>query len=141
VASDPAQHFTPGEADKLIPRLERMLTALQRLQGSARARYQEMNAIRRVGRASDGRLIMEADFQQARRDFMARVEEAKRLLAELNAMGCRLTDVDLGLVDFPSDVNGEPVYLCWRLGESGVQYFHRRGEGYAARRPLPPSVD
>ena len=134
-AAEPAP-FTPAEADALLPRLATMLTHLQHLQTEARRRYEEMGSIRAVGVGPDGRLVMEADFQVARGDFKARVDEAKAVLAELNGLGCRLTDVDFGLVDFPAHVAGEPVYLCWRLGEPRVAYYHRRGEGFAHRRPL-----
>ena len=131
-----SSQFTPAEADVLLPRLATMLTHLQHLQAEARRRYEEMGSIRAVGVGPDGRLVMDADFQLARRDFKARVDEAKAVLAELNGLGCRLTDVDLGLVDFPAHVEGNPVYLCWRLGEPRVAYYHRRGEGFAHRRPL-----
>lgn len=136
--SEPAEPapFTPAQADALLPRLATMLTHLQHLQGEARRRYEEMASIRAVGLGPDGRLVMDADFQLARRDFKARVDNAKAVLAELNALGCRLTDVDLGLVDFPAQVEGDPVYLCWRLGERRVAYYHRRDEGFAHRRPL-----
>ncbi len=133
--SEPAP-FTPAQADALLPRLTILLTHLQHLQAEARRRYEEMGSIRAVGVGPDGRLVMAADFQLARRDFKARVDEAKAVLAELHGLGCRLTDVDLGLVDFPAQVEGEPAYLCWRLGEPRVAYYHRRGEGFAHRRPL-----
>lgn len=137
--STDSRKFTPAQAAALIPQLERMLRQLQELQAGARRRYQEMQAIRAVGRTAEGKWVMQADLQLAHQEFDQRVEDAKQLLAELHALGCRLTDVDLGLVDFPADLGGESVYLCWRLGERTVQYFHRRGEGYAARRPLPPA--
>lgn len=128
--------FTPAQAEALLPRLAALLTRLQALQAEARQRYQEMGSIRAVGTRPDGRLVMDADFQRARRDFGARVDDAKAILAELHDRGCRLTDVDLGLVDFPAQVEGEPVFLCWRLGEPRVAYYHRRDEGFTHRRPL-----
>lgn len=128
--------FTPADANALLPRLTALLEQLQGIQADARRRYEEMGAIRAVGTRGDGRLVMDADFRAARQEFKSRVEDAKAVLAELNGLGCRLTDVDLGLVDFPAEVAGEPVYLCWRLGEPRVAYFHRRGDGFAHRQPL-----
>ncbi len=128
--------FTPAEADALLPRISALLQHLQRLQSEARQRYEEMGAIRAVGARADGRLVMDADYRAARQEFKSRVGDAKGLLEELHGLGCRLTDVDLGLVDFPAEVAGEPVYLCWRLGEPRVAYYHRRGDGFAHRQPL-----
>ena len=132
----PPPLFTPADADTLLPRLTALLEQLQGIQADARRRYEEMGAIRAVGTRGDGRLVMDADFRAARQEFKSRVEDAKAVLAELNNLGCRLTDVDMGLVDFPAEVAGEPVYLCWRLGEPSVAYFHRRGDGFAHRQPL-----
>jgi len=43
-------------------------------------------------------------------------------------------------VDFPSDMNGRPILLCWRLGEPEVQFWHDPDAGYAGRQPLSPSL-
>jgi hypothetical protein len=45
---------------------------------------------------------------------------------------------DAGLVDFPGEMDGRSVYLCWRLGESAVEYWHELEAGYAGRQPLVP---
>jgi hypothetical protein len=45
-------------------------------------------------------------------------------------------DLDLGLLDFPARREGEEVELCWHVGEEGVEYWHRVGEGYAGRKPI-----
>jgi hypothetical protein len=48
----------------------------------------------------------------------------------------QLRDVNTGLVDFPSMVEGQEAWLCWRLGEAEVAYWHPEGEGFDSRRPL-----
>lgn len=72
---------------------------------------------------------------------MARVSELERELKahvqELEGLGCYLKDYDLGLVDFPSFVGGELVYLCWHLGEERVAYWHGIKESYRARKAVP----
>jgi hypothetical protein len=47
-----------------------------------------------------------------------------------------LRDFETGLVDFPAVISGEEVYLCWRLGEPDVAYWHRPDEGFGGRHPL-----
>jgi hypothetical protein len=59
---------------------------------------------------------------------------------ELEGLGILLTDRRLGLVDFPTEMNGRRVVLCWRLGEPEVQYWHELDAGFAGRQPLTPEL-
>ena len=58
----------------------------------------------------------------------------------LDALGIELKDPRLGLVDFPGEMNGRRILLCWRLGEPEVQFWHEVDAGYAGRQPLAPSL-
>lgn len=60
--------------------------------------------------------------------------------SELDSLGIQLKDRSIGLIDFPSEMDGRRVLLCWRLGESTVQYWHDEQSGYAGRQPLSPSL-
>ncbi len=62
--------------------------------------------------------------------------EIHRLIARIEAMGCIVKDIDLGLIDFPSVREGEAVYLCWKAGEPAVAHWHSVEEGFAFRKPL-----
>ncbi len=130
------KHFTVAEANTLIPRLTKQMVELQALQGTARGKYEEMRDIREVGYRKDGNLIMMTDYQVAKREFDDVVAEANRILASIQELGCRVTDVEVGLIDFPAIINDEEVYLCWRMDEPVVGYYHGLEEGYAGRRPL-----
>lgn len=57
-------------------------------------------------------------------------------LDELQEKGVVVKDLDQGLVDFLSRINGEDVYLCWKLGEPEIQHWHRVDEGFAGRKSL-----
>jgi hypothetical protein len=57
-------------------------------------------------------------------------------LVELAERGIILRDATTGLVDFPAERDGEPVFLCWRLGEEEVAFFHGERGGFRSRRPL-----
>jgi hypothetical protein len=65
-------------------------------------------------------------------------ETMKTALNRILETGCVIKDLDAGLLDFPSRVNNEEVYLCWRLGEDRIRYYHRQDEGFAGRKPLDP---
>ncbi len=60
----------------------------------------------------------------------------RRLLETLEQSGIVLRDIDRGLVDFPSMMDGREVYLCWELGEEEVAYWHELDGGYVGREPL-----
>ena len=64
---------------------------------------------------------------------LARVGE---LVQRLQEWELELRDVASGLVDFPAQVDGQDAWLCWRLGEPEVSYWHPRSEGFGSRRPL-----
>ena len=59
---------------------------------------------------------------------------------ELEALDIQLKDRRLGLVDFPTELDGRRVLLCWRLGEPSVQYWHDEDAGFAGRQPLSPTL-
>jgi len=60
--------------------------------------------------------------------------------AELEQLGAQLKDRRVGLVDFPSEMDGRQVLLCWRLGEPSVQFWHEVDSGFASRQPLSPTL-
>lgn len=66
-------------------------------------------------------------------------EAAERLVEIINRIqetGVLVKDVDVGLVDFPSLLDGEEIYLCWKLGEDHIAYWHGIDEGFAGRKPI-----
>ncbi len=68
-----------------------------------------------------------------------REQSAAEMLETINKIqetGCVVKDIDLGLVDFPSLLEGEEVFLCWKLGEERVAHWHGIHEGFAGRKPL-----
>ena len=58
-------------------------------------------------------------------------------LSDLQEEGIEIKDLERGLVDFYARIDGELVYLCWRIGEEVVGYFHSLGAGFRGRRPVP----
>jgi len=52
-------------------------------------------------------------------------------------MECELTDIDQGLIDFRAEMDGREVYLCWKLGEERIDWWHELDAGFAGRQPLP----
>ncbi len=65
-------------------------------------------------------------------------ESIKAALERIEATGCVVKDLDAGLLDFPALLGNEEVYLCWRLGEDRIRFWHRQDEGFVGRKPLGP---
>ena len=63
-------------------------------------------------------------------------EKISQAINEIHETGCVVKDLDEGLVDFPSLRDGQEVYLCWKLGEEHIGYWHGLSEGFAGRKPL-----
>lgn len=76
----------------------------------------------------------EAESLQRKAQELAR--EIQGFLAELTDLGVEFKGFELGLVDFPGDVDGHPVMWCWKFGESAVQHWHEIDAGYAGRQPI-----
>jgi hypothetical protein len=62
----------------------------------------------------------------------------KSALNRILETGCVIKDLDVGLLDFPAVIDNEDVYLCWKLGEDRIRFYHRQDEGFAGRKPLDP---
>jgi hypothetical protein len=75
--------------------------------------------------------------KKTQRDKVA--EQLARRVEEIQQTGCLVKDLERGLVDFPSWRGGEKIYLCWKLGEARIEYWHGLEEGFAGRKPLDDS--
>ena len=117
--------YTVEEANALLPRLQEMLTKLRDAQRVMAERHDEvMESTTHNGGGGSGKLFLEAS------------QEAGKLGAEIQALGIVVRDPESGLIDFPSERAGEEIYLCWRLGEDAVAWWHPTDTGFSGRRPL-----
>ena len=66
------------------------------------------------------------------------IEVLKSALDQILETGCLIKDLEVGLLDFPSVIDNEEVYLCWKVGEDRIRYYHKQSEGFAGRKPLDP---
>ena len=66
------------------------------------------------------------------------VGQIKDALERIHATGCVVKDLDTGLVDFPAMLNNVEIYLCWKLGEDRIRFWHRQDEGFSGRKPIRP---
>ncbi len=130
--------FTLTEAERTRREVEPMLLeamdARRKLADAESQLSQLSNRIMLMG----GMLVnyeQAAGFRNERERTTAAIREA---LENIEATGCVVKDLDTGLLDFPARIAGEDVYLCWRLGEDRIRFYHRQDEGFAGRKPLDP---
>jgi hypothetical protein len=130
------RYFTRDEAERLLPKIERLLGEAL----SLKAEFQESDdALRTTTRD-----IMMRGGMMMDRDRILKIRERRELSAtRLNAVleavqeeGCQVKDLDIGLLDFPTLYRGEEVLLCWRLGESRIDFWHGLQEGFRGRKPI-----
>jgi hypothetical protein len=76
------------------------------------------------------------DVRAMKREIARRIEEYQRGWNELEDMGIVLKDAKTGLIDFYSKIDGRTVFLCWKHGEDGIEYYHDLESGFAGRKPI-----
>lgn len=127
--------FTLDEATALLPTirpiLERIITLRARLERTERDMVSQHWKARTNGHADHQSTFGEG--QTARSALMAEINAE---LVAIHELGVELKDPALGLIDFPSWRDGRVVYLCWRLGETAIEYWHETDTGFAGRQPL-----
>jgi hypothetical protein len=121
----PEHEFTENEANSLLPSLSESLQAIQQAREIILAGAEH---IRRSASLDGG-----GAFSQ---EYWDALQDMRRRLEELVDQGIILRDADSGLVDFPTRREGQEVFLCWRLGEDRVGYWHPPDTGFSGRRPL-----
>src|SRR6266576_1032925 len=60
----------------------------------------------------------------------------KLAVTEINSTGVQVKDLDIGLLDFPCEVDGRTILLCWKMGETKITHWHGTDEGYGGRKPI-----
>src|SRR5689334_13313358 len=76
----------------------------------------------------------EASAAKTRRDQA--MAGLRGIIEEVQETGCLIKDLDIGLLDFPTSFRGVEVYLCWRMGETAIEYWHGIDEGFRGRKPI-----
>ena len=132
--------FTFGEAQSLLPVLESLLrTAIsgKKLIESVDAELQE--TAHRVFLAG-GMFLNIVHLARRKAEREKTIQRVKDALAEIDATGVQVKDLDIGLLDFPCEVDGRTVLLCWKLGEKGITHWHGVSEGFAGRKPIDERI-
>jgi hypothetical protein len=127
--------FTPDEANNALSDVrgaaERLVTVRTRMRELERAQGELVLAI-----GGNGGGYAASDLNAAQSELGGLADVALACVERLEELGVVVKDLDLGLVDFPSEREGEEVFLCWHVGEESVAFWHGLEEGYAGRKPI-----
>ena len=128
--------FTLLEAESLLPEVERLLTScIQAKQDYERAEGALTAVSQRI--TLTGGMVVSRDevaHLRNRKDAAARI--LKSSFDRIQEIGCQIKDLETGLIDFPTLYRDKEVYLCWKLGETGIGFWHHVEDGFRGRRPV-----
>lgn len=126
--------FTVEEANRLLPQLTELITAVQAKQRELLVKEVEIDALELLHPAENGKLSPEVARQTE--IYQQGIDGFYALIDRIHGWGCFLKDIDMGLVDFYTLHEGRVVYLCWKMGEEEINAWHEIGRGYAYRQPI-----
>ena len=160
---DMARTFTVSEAETLLPVLAvwtsrvisvgggsdictylPVLESLLRSAMQAKALIEEVDAelqslANRIF-VNGGTLVDVVSVARRKNEREKAVQRAKDAVAEIDATGVQVKDLDIGLLDFPCVVGDEVILLCWKLGEKKLTHWHGTEEGFAGRKPIDERI-
>lgn len=124
--------YTVDQANRTLPYVRRIAEDLVRDYARWRARVRAIEVA-----SSNGRPPLPEDTQRRlQRETKELAADIQRALGELASLGAECKSLDDGLIDFPALVDGTPAYLCWKVGEPVVGWWHRRDTGFGGRQPI-----
>jgi hypothetical protein len=131
-----SKRFTLAEAQRLIPQVDRLMREIVAMKGEFQEAEGAMQGISQRIMMMGGMAVDRPPAIAARKRRDAAVASLRGSLEKVQEIGCVVKDLDMGLVDFPTMFRGEEVYLCWKLGENSIEYWHGVDEGFRGRKPI-----
>jgi len=136
----PDRTFTLQEAQVLLPVLETLLRTAIESKKTIEAVQTEMQQLSHRIFLNGGTLVDIAGAARRKAEGEKATQQAKDALAEIDAAGVQVKDLDTGLLDFPCRVDDQVVLLCWKLGEKAITHWHGTDEGFAGRKPIDERI-
>jgi hypothetical protein len=132
--------FTLDEAQSLLPVLESLLrTAIASKKVVEEFEVEQQELQHRVF-MTGGMSLNVVALARRKAERVKAEQRAKDALAEIDSIGVQVKDLDIGLLDFPCEVEGQIILLCWKLGETGITHWHGTDEGFAGRKPVDARI-
>lgn len=123
------------DIDAANARVEELRPILQQLREDRDTVAVANNELRRL-RETNGSSKHAEEMKEREKEIRTLVRRMQASVAQIEAWSVALRDIETGLVDFPALVSGRPVWLCWRLGEGDIEWWHEHDRGFEDRKPL-----
>jgi len=122
-----AKHYTLEEARALLPSVREWLKRLQQVRRRLTSVDERVSQMLEGGNDVGGKSVQE---------MVSLVADLNQVLHEFRSREIQVKDIDRGLLDFPSIMNGREVFLCWEQDEEDIEFWHDLDAGYAGREKL-----
>ncbi|HWY03656.1 MAG TPA: DUF2203 domain-containing protein [Candidatus Acidoferrum sp.] len=132
--------FSLDEAHRLLPVLESLLRTAIAGKKVIEEVEAEQQALRHKIFLNGGTFLNVVKVARRRSERIKAEQRAKDALAEIDSIGVQVKDIDIGLLDFPCEVEGEVILLCWKLGEESITHWHGTQEGFASRKLIDERI-
>lgn len=128
--------FSLDEAQSLLPVLESLLKrAIEGKQSAELVENRLQELCRRIY-ISGGMKVDISSVARDRSEIEEHLKQVKETIAEIDAIGVQVKDLEAGLLDFPCKLDNEVVLLCWRMGEASIEHWHTVESGFQGRQPV-----
>jgi hypothetical protein len=128
--------FTLDEAQSLLPVLESLLKRAIDGKRSAEEAESDLSELAQRIYLSGGMRINASNVARLRSEMENHLKRVRESIAEIDAIGVQVKDLDSGLLDFPFRLDDEVVLLCWRIGEPTIEHWHTLEAGFQGRKPV-----
>lgn len=128
--------FTLDEAQSLLPVLESLLKRALDGKQSAESVESELAELARQIYLSGGMRVDTEKVAKLRAQIDGHLQRVRESIAEIDAIGAQVKDLDTGLLDFPFRLDDQVVLLCWRMGEPSIEHWHTVDSGFKGRQPV-----
>ena len=128
--------FTLDEAQALLPVLESLLKRALESKRAAETVETGLSDLARRIHLSGGMKVDTAKVGKMRADMEGHLQRVRESIAEIDAIGVQVKDLETGLLDFPFRLEDDVVLLCWRMGEPAIEHWHTVDAGFEGRKPL-----
>jgi hypothetical protein len=132
--------FTLDEAQSLLPVLESLLRTAINGKKVIEEIEAEQQALQHRIALTGGMFLNVIPLARRKAERVKAEQRAKDALAEIDSTGVLVKDLDTGLLDFPCEVEGQIILLCWKLGEPSITHWHGTQEGFAGRKPIDQRI-
>src|SRR5215831_8952845 len=132
--------FTLDEAQSLLPVLESLLRTAINSKKMMEEADDEQQALHHRIFLAGGMFLDIVPLARRKAERTKAEQRVKDALAEIDSIGVQVKDLDIGLLDFPCEVDGQTILLCWKLGEESITHWHGMQEGFAGRKPIDQRI-